>query len=130
VAQLIGPTCPAHLSRGLLVRILAYRVQAQACGDLDRYTARALDRWNEPNGRERTYGQAPGAPDESAENSSAPKRRASEPLILKPGTLLTREWQGRMETVPSVPMMLRQSPAGSLPLRAEVETSHGYASYH
>ena len=31
---------------------------------------------------------------------------------------------------PSVPMMLRQSPAGSLPLRAEVETSHGYASYH
>jgi hypothetical protein len=31
---------------------------------------------------------------------------------------------------PSVPMMLRQSPAGSLPLRAEVETSHGYAPYH
>ena len=31
---------------------------------------------------------------------------------------------------PSVPTMLRQSPAGSLPLRAEVETSHGYASYH
>jgi len=31
---------------------------------------------------------------------------------------------------PSVPMMLRQSPTGSLPLRAEVETSHGYASYH
>ena len=33
-------------------------------------------------------------------------------------------------TNPSVPTMLRQSPAGSLPLRAEVETSHGYASYH
>jgi hypothetical protein len=32
--------------------------------------------------------------------------------------------------LPSVPMMLRQSPTGSLPLRAEVETSHGYASYH
>jgi site-specific recombinase XerD len=32
--------------------------------------------------------------------------------------------------LPSVPMMLRQSPAGSLPLRAEVETSHGYAPYH
>ena len=31
---------------------------------------------------------------------------------------------------PSVPTMLRQSPAGSLPLRAEVETSHGYAPYH
>ena len=31
---------------------------------------------------------------------------------------------------PSVTMMLRQSPTGSLPLRAEVETSHGYAPYH
>jgi hypothetical protein len=29
-----------------------------------------------------------------------------------------------------VPMMLRQSTTGSLRLRAEVETSHGYASYH
>jgi hypothetical protein len=35
-----------------------------------------------------------------------------------------------MMAPPSVPMMLRQSPAGSLPLRAEVETSHGYAPYH
>ncbi|MGZ9174420.1 MAG: hypothetical protein ACXW52_22750, partial [Candidatus Binatia bacterium] len=31
---------------------------------------------------------------------------------------------------PSVPTMLRQSPTGSLPLRAEVETSHGYAPYY
>ena len=31
---------------------------------------------------------------------------------------------------PSVTTMLRQSPAGSLPLRAEVETSDGYAPYH
>ena len=31
---------------------------------------------------------------------------------------------------PSVPTMLRQSPAGSLPLRAEVKTSHGYAPCH
>jgi hypothetical protein len=28
---------------------------------------------------------------------------------------------------PSVPMMMRQAPAGSLPLRAEVTTSNGYA---
>ena len=34
------------------------------------------------------------------------------------------------DTVPSVTTMLRQSPAGSLPLRAEVETSDGYAPYH
>ena len=32
--------------------------------------------------------------------------------------------------LPSVQMMLRQSPTGSLPLRAEVETSHGYAPHH
>jgi hypothetical protein len=36
----------------------------------------------------------------------------------------------RQSSGPSVPMMLRQSPTGSLPLRAEVETSHGYAPYH
>ena len=36
----------------------------------------------------------------------------------------------RLAGKPSVPTMLRQSPAGSLPLRAEVETSHGYAPYH
>ena len=35
-----------------------------------------------------------------------------------------------LDKLPSVPTMLRQSPAGSLPLRAEVETSHGYAPYH
>ena len=91
---------PAHLSRGLLARILAYRVQAQACGDLDRNTARALERWNEPNEREQTHGHAvPGTPNDSADSSSAPERRVPEPLILKVGTLLTREWQRRMETV-------------------------------
>jgi len=36
----------------------------------------------------------------------------------------------RIAAMPSVPTMLRQSPAGSLSLRAEVETSHGYACYH
>jgi hypothetical protein len=95
-----GRLAPAYLSHGLLARILAYRVQAQAYGDLDRNTARALARWGESNGRERSAGQAmPGQPDDSAEGSASSERRASEPLVLKPGTLLTREWQGRMETV-------------------------------
>ena len=31
--------------------------------------------------------------------------------------------------LPSVPMMMRQAPAGSLPLRAEVTTSNGYARF-
>ncbi len=38
---------------------------------------------------------------------------------------LARAFVGR-----PVPMILRQSSAGSLPLRADVETSHGYAPYH
>ena len=35
---------PPHLSRSLLMRLLAYRIQARALGDLDRETARTLDR--------------------------------------------------------------------------------------
>jgi len=104
--HLTGRLAPAHLSRGLLARVLAYRVQAQAYGDLDRTIARTLARWDDPVGRKEPNGQAiPGETNESAEGASTPERpstperRVSEPLILKPGTLLTREWQGRMETV-------------------------------
>jgi Protein of unknown function (DUF2924) len=102
--NLSGRLAPAHLSRSLLARILAYRVQAQACGDLDRNTARALERWNEPGGRREPNGHlTPGAIEDLADRSPASERRICEPLILKPGTLLTREWQGRMETVMAVP---------------------------
>ena len=89
--NLLGRLAPAHVSRALLARILAYRVQAQAFGDLDHKTERALKRTpvlGGPNER----GPADDGP-------SARSRRASEPLILRPGTLLSREWQGRMEAV-------------------------------
>jgi Protein of unknown function (DUF2924) len=98
--NLSGRLATAHLSRALLARILAYRLQAHAFGDLDRNTARALARWSDPSAHRQLRGEA--APNESGEfldGPSAPQRRASAPLILKPGTLLTREWQGRMETV-------------------------------
>ena len=39
-----GRLAPAHLSRGLLLRVMAYRLQAEAFGDLDRKTVRMLDR--------------------------------------------------------------------------------------
>ena len=39
-----GRTPPAHLTRSLLLRILAYRVQAEAFGDLEPATIRMLDR--------------------------------------------------------------------------------------
>lgn len=98
--NLSGRLAPAHLSRGLLARILAYRVQTQACGDLDRNTIRALERWSEPVGHKEPGGQAKASEThKSVDISSAPQRRVCEPLILKPGTLLTREWQGRIETV-------------------------------
>lgn len=104
--NLTGRLAPAHLGRGLLARFLAYRLQARAHGDLDRNIARTLARWDEPVGRKEpivcaipgeTNGPAEGS--STPERPSTPERRPSEPLILKPGTLLTREWQGRMETV-------------------------------
>ena len=98
--NLSGRLAPAHLSRGLLARILAYRIQAQAFGELDRNTARALARWIEPVMRKECDGQAShGEADDPADISLTSGHRTSEPLILKSGTVLTREWQGRLETV-------------------------------
>ena len=39
-----GRLAPAHLSRGLLFRVMAYRLQGEAFGDLDRKTVRVDDR--------------------------------------------------------------------------------------
>ena len=38
----LGGTAPAHLPRWLLLRILAYRMQALALGDLDKATLRII----------------------------------------------------------------------------------------
>ncbi len=98
--NLTGRLAPMYLSRSLLMRILAYRLQALSFGDLDRNTARALARWGAPGEGQRPIASpAPNEAGELATGSVAPERRTSEPLILKPGTLLTREWQGRLETV-------------------------------
>ena len=42
--SLTGRAAPSHLPKTLLLRVLAYRVQAAAFGDLDKATARLLDR--------------------------------------------------------------------------------------
>lgn len=42
--QHLRTATPPHLSRTLMVRLLAYRIQAKALGDLDRDSARLLDR--------------------------------------------------------------------------------------
>src|SRR5918995_5799544 len=41
--KLFRASAPPHLPRHLLVRIIAYRIQANAYGDLDRATLRFLD---------------------------------------------------------------------------------------
>ena len=77
--RLYGSACPAHVSRILLLRALAYGIQEQALGGLDRATLRRLARAAE----ELAAGRPPGG--------SAPR--------IKPGTRLLREWQGVVHEV-------------------------------
>ena len=79
---MMGRAAPEHIGRSLLVRILAYRLQAERFGDLDPGTARFLDRLvNAPEA-----GMVP-LPDEER---------------VRRGTMLTREWQGRLHRVIAV----------------------------
>jgi hypothetical protein len=77
-----GRTAPPHLPRTLLLRVLAYRVQAAALGDLDKTTARLLDRIAD----EARSGKQVEVP--------VPDR-----VGLRPGTLLVREWDGTPQRV-------------------------------
>jgi hypothetical protein len=74
---------PPQLPRHLLFRILAYRLQADRLGDLDADTRRLLDRIGS------------GSLDET-DRLVADLNRSNE---LKPGTLLTREWDGHLQQV-------------------------------
>jgi hypothetical protein len=75
------PALP-HLPRHLLFRILAYRLQADRLGDLDAECRRLLD--------------ATESPEKAAQQALGLDRRVRE---LKPGTVLGREWKGRMHSV-------------------------------
>jgi hypothetical protein len=75
---------PPHLPRHLLFRILAYRLQADRLGELDADSRRVLHRIGS------------GAPHETDRLVAALNRRRTE---LKPGTLLTREWDGQLQRV-------------------------------
>jgi hypothetical protein len=80
----LGGEAPAHLSRWLLTKVLAYRLQADAFGDLDKSIRRILRPVKEVG---------VGAPFDRR----APRTR--EGLDLKAGALLMREWNGRLERV-------------------------------
>ena len=82
---LTGRKAPPHLPKHLLLRLLAYRIQADALGDLDPATIRYLER------------------------IASAGRKASAPVLipqartLKPGTLLRREWNGVLHAVTVTP---------------------------
>ncbi|KQO85305.1 DUF2924 domain-containing protein [Methylobacterium sp. Leaf91] len=84
---------PPHLSRTLMMRLLAYRIQAKMLGDLDRDSARLLDRIAKERLRRRA----------AAERAAKPKAPPLVPPIpspgLRPGTLLVREFGGEVHTV-------------------------------
>ena len=75
---MFGATPPPGLTKDIMARMIAYRIQEEAFGGLDRETIKLLDRL------------ARGKPDELS-------RR------LKAGTVLVREYQGERHTVTVVP---------------------------
>ena len=77
-----GRLPPSHLPRHLLFRTLAYRLQADRWGDLDGESRRLLDR--------------PGSPEEAGKTAIELSRRTKD---IRAGTILSREWNGRMQRV-------------------------------
>jgi hypothetical protein len=77
-------TAPDHLPRHLLFRVLAYRLQTERFGDLDKDTQRFLD-------RVASGAQAGG---EIKTMDGHPSRNG-----LQPGTVLNREWNGALQGV-------------------------------
>ena len=71
-----------HLPRHLLFRVLAYRLQADRLGDLDAECKRLLD------------GAA--TPEDAGQRAVDTSRPTAD---IRPGTILTREWNGRMHRV-------------------------------
>jgi hypothetical protein len=80
--NVFGKPPPPHLPKHLVFRMLAYRLQAEHLGDLDGESRRLLDN-----------AMSPEAAGKRAVDAS---RLMSE---VRPGTILAREWNGRMYRV-------------------------------
>jgi Protein of unknown function (DUF2924) len=80
----LGGAAPLHLPRWLLMRVLVYRLQADAFGGLDRSIRRML-RSNKGEG------------DAAPFDRRSPQTRDG--VGLKAGALLVREWNGKLERV-------------------------------
>lgn len=77
-----GKRASPHLQRHLLFRVLAYRLQADRLGDLDVECKRLLD------------GAA--TPEDAGQRAVDTSRPIAD---IRPGTILTREWNRRMHRV-------------------------------
>ena len=84
----LGGTAPVHLPRWLLLKVLAYRLQADALGDLDKASFRVIRA-----SQVATIDSASGRPF----NNRTPRTRDG--ISLNPGALLVREWKGKPERV-------------------------------
>jgi hypothetical protein len=89
--NLFGKRAHKALPKSLLIRALAYRLQALELGDLDPQTLRVLDAYGAKsrgrlNGRVRL---------DQLRGRSA----ASYGLAVKPGSILVREWSGELHRV-------------------------------
>ena len=81
-----GRLVPEHLTRHLLFRIIAYKVQADRLGDLDAETLKVL---------RQTAGLEGRPPAVSRALAELDQRRSAPP----PGTVLVREWDQRSHRV-------------------------------
>jgi len=77
--ELYGTPCPPKMSRKILRYAIAYRLQENLYGGLDKKTRRLLDK--------------------AAANLAAGKPVVSKAPKIKPGTRLLREWHGTMHEV-------------------------------
>ncbi len=80
--NIIGRQPPRHLPRHLLFRILAYRLQADRFGDLGGESKHLLDRSE--------------TPEKAGQQAVRLVRRIAD---VRPGTVLGRQWNGRMQRV-------------------------------
>jgi hypothetical protein len=83
----LGGTAPAHLPRWLLLRVLAYRLQAAALGDLDKATVRSVRALKD------------GAVEFGGRPFKTRSPRMRDGTDLNTGALLVRQWKGKLERV-------------------------------